>query len=485
MTTRRRLARLAGMLFLVWLVIPLLTTVGAPPNVLLIVSDDQGYHDLGCFGSDEIKVPHLDHLATEGIRLTSFYVTWPACTPSRASLLTGRYPQRNGIYDMIRNEAPDYGKKYTPEEYAVTFERIGGMDIREILLPQLLKQAGYVSGIFGKWDLGVHRRFLPLARGFDDFYGFCNTGIDYFTHERYGVPSMYRNNQPTQADQGTYCTYLFQREAERFLKQHHDQPFFLYVPFNAPHSASNLDPAIRGAPQGPERYKNMYPHLKAKAGYGKRVRYGKEATVPNRDLKRLEYAASLTCMDDAIGRMLKLLDQFGVADNTIVIFFSDNGGGTGSDNSPLRGGKAQMFEGGNRVPCIIRYPKQIASGATSDAFLTSLEIVPTILKAAGIQLPRDLVMDGFDMMPVLVDRARSPRTSMFWQRRGDKAARVGHWKWVDSHRGSGLFDLSNDIGERHDLSQEEPEKLEEMKAHFADWKKNMDAADPRGPFRDY
>ncbi len=478
-------ARITSLLVLVWLTAPLLMATVAPPNVLIIVSDDQGYHDLGCFGSDEIKVPHLDDLAGQGVRLTNFYVTWPACTPSRGGLLTGRYPQRNGIYDMIRNEAPDYGKKYTPQEYAVTFERIGGMDIREILLPRLLKQAGYVSGIFGKWDLGVHQRFLPLARGFDDFYGFCNTGIDYFTHERYGVPSMYRNNRPTQTDKGTYCTYLFQREAERFLRQHHDQPFFLYVPFNAPHNASNLDPAIRGAPQAPDRYKNMYPHLQAKAGYIKRTRYGKEATAPNRDLKRLEYAASLTCMDDAIGRILELLEQFHVADNTIVIFFSDNGGGTGSDNSPLRGGKAQMFEGGNRVPCIIRYPKHIAPNTTCDAFLTALEIVPTILKVVGVRPPQDLVLDGYDMMPVLTDQAPSPRTSMFWQRRRDKAARVGHWKWVDSQRGGGLFDLSNDIGERHDLSKERPEKLKEVKTQFTQWQKEMDASEPRGPFRDY
>ena len=136
-----------------------------PPNVLLIVSDDQGYHDLGCFGSSEVKTPHLDRLAAQGVRLTNFYVTWPACTPSRGSLLTGRYPQRHGVYDMIRNEAPDYGHHYTPAEYAVTFERIGGMDVRERLLPELLKPAGYVSGIYGKWDLGVHNRFLPLGGG--------------------------------------------------------------------------------------------------------------------------------------------------------------------------------------------------------------------------------------------------------------------------------------------------------------------------------
>jgi len=456
-----------------------------PPNILLIVSDDQGYRDLGCFGSQEAKTPHLDRLAAEGIRLTDFYVTWPACTPSRGSLLTGRYPQRHGVYDMIRNEAPDYGHTYSPAEYAGSFERIGGMDTREILLPELLKAAGYTSGIFGKWDLGVHRRFLPLARGFDDFYGFCNTGIDYFTHERYGVPSMYRNNESITEDKGIYCTYLFQREALRFLRENRDRPFFLYVPFNAPHSASNLDPKIRSAPQGPERHKALYPQLQSQAGFVERTRYGKPALAANKAKRRLEYLASIACMDDAIGALLQKLDEFEMTDNTIVIFFSDNGGGGGSDNAPLRGGKGQMFEGGTRVPCIIRYPKLIPAGATSHAFLTSMEILPTLLKAAGIQAPTDLVLDGYDMMPVLAQAAPSPRDKMFWQRRDDRAARVGQWKWVESQRDSGLFDLSRDIGETQDLSKQRPEKLQEIKAHFERWRKDMEAAEPRGPFRDY
>ncbi len=188
------------------------------PNILLIVSDDQGYNDLGVLGNG-IITPNLDRLANEGTRLTNFYVAWPACTPSRGALLTGRYPQRNGIYDMIRNEAPDYGHKYTHEEYQVSFERIGGMDLREKLLPEFLHEAGYTCGIYGKWDLGTLKRFLPTSRGFDDFYGFVNTGIDYYTHQRYGVPSMYRNLTPTTADKGAYCTDLFEREAIRFLDE--------------------------------------------------------------------------------------------------------------------------------------------------------------------------------------------------------------------------------------------------------------------------
>jgi len=178
---------------------------GQSPKILLIVSDDQGYHDLGCYGSTEVKTPNLDRLASDGVRLTNFYVTWPACTPSRGSLLTGRYPQRNGTYDMFRNDLVDYDHLYTKHEYAVSWEMIGGMDTREVLIPKVLKKAGYICGIFGKWDLGQLHRFLPLQRGFDKFYGFTNTGIDYWTHERYGVPSMRRGNEPTTEDKGTYA----------------------------------------------------------------------------------------------------------------------------------------------------------------------------------------------------------------------------------------------------------------------------------------
>jgi len=453
------------------------------PNIVLIVSDDQGYRDLGCFGSDEIKTPHLDRLAQQGVRATSFYVSWPACTPSRGSLLTGRYPQRNGLYDMIRNDRADTGYLYKKHEYAVSPERILGMDTREIMISRVLKEAGYSTAVFGKWDGGQLQRFLPLQHGFDVFYGFVNTGIDYFTHERYGVPSMVRNNLPTTKDKGTYCTDLFRREAVRFVKANKDRPFFLYIPFNAPHGASNLDPKIRGAAQAPEKYKRLYPHLKD--DYTTGMRYVKPAMVPSRSKRRLEYAASITCMDDAIGEVLGLLDTYNIAENTLVVFFSDNGGGGGSDNTPLRGGKAQMFEGGNRVPFIARFPGRIPPGSVTKEFITSLELFPTFAQLAVQKLPQEVNYDGFDMLPVLTGKQKSKRTEMFWERRNDRAARVGQYKWVDSARGSGVFDLQADIGEKHDLSQERPELLARLKTRFAAWKQEMKTAKPRGPFRDY
>ncbi len=203
--------------------------------------------------------------------------------------------------------------------------------------------------------------------------------------------------------------------------------------------------------------------------------------VANLAQQRLEYAAAVTCMDDAIGEVLQLLDQYRIADETLVVFFSDNGGGGGSDNAPLRGGKSKMFEGGIRVPCIVRYPRIIPAGTTSDAFLSSLEIVPTLLAATGLEAPSDLVLDGFNVLPVLAGNTPSPRSKMFWQRRDDKAARVGDWKWVESAAGHGLFNLSTDIGERHDVSLQQPERLQEIKDHFRQWQAEMQAAEPAAP----
>ncbi len=438
------------------------------PNILLIVSDDQGYHDLGCFGGTGVKTPNLDRLAAGGVRLTSFYVSWPACTPSRASLLTGRYPQRCGTYDMMRNDMVNYDHRYTLDEYAVSPEMILGTDEREVFFSELLREHSYTNGCFGKWDGGQLKRFLPLQQGFHDFYGFGHTGIDYFTHERYGVPSMRRGNQLTTEDKGTYATDLFRREAVRFLKSHHDRPFFLYVPFNAPHAASSLEPDVRGTVQAPPQYLAMYPEGKTQ-----------------REQRRRGYLAAITCMDDAIGQLLDLLDEYGIARNTIVVFLSDNGGGTGSNNTPLRGGKSQMFEGGIRVPCIVRWPERIPAGTTCDEFLTALEVFPTLAAATGAALPKGIVYDGFDMLAVLQGKQPSPRTEMFWERRADHAARVGCWKWVESARGNGLFNLSSDLGEQQDLSAEKPDVLAMLKSRFAAWKKDMADAEPRGPFRDY
>lgn len=439
------------------------------PNIILIISDDQGYHDLGAYGNKEIITPHLDQLATEGIRLTNFYAAGSACTPSRSGLLTGRYPQRNGTFELFRNDMVNYGHQYSAYEYSVSPERVLGTDLREIFISEALKEAGYTNGYFGKWDLGQLNRFLPLQQGFDDFYGFANTGIDYYTHERYGIPSMLDGNRPTIKDKGIHSTDLFEREAIEFLdNQQGENPFFLYLSFNAPHNASSLEPEIRGTVQAPEKYLQLYPEENSPMG-----------------IKRRGYMAAVTQMDEAIGHILQVVKEKGQEENTLVIFLSDNGGSGLADNTPLRGGKAQFFEGGIRVPCIVKWPGKIPPGKVSDEFLSALEIFPTITAAAGLELPNATVYDGFNMLPVLQGKENSERETLFWEFRGDYAARMGDWKWVRSKKGEGLFDLSKDIKEENDLSGKHPEVLEQLISRFTAWQKDMAKSEPRGPFKDF
>ncbi len=436
------------------------------PNIIFIFADDLGYGDLGSYGNQTTLAPHLDQLATDGIRLTNFYVTAPVCTPSRSGLLTGRYPRRNGLYEMIRNDMVNYGHKYTEREYARSPEMTLGMDLREVTVGQVLNQADYATGIVGKWDGGRARRFLPLQRGFDFYYGFANTGIDYYTHERYGIPSMFHGNERVKEE--GYATNLFGHEAVRFIREKRDRPFFLYVSFNAPHSASNLRRDSRQAPdQVLARYEGD----------------PKENSV--------RYQAMITSMDDAVGEILLTLDEdeLGLRENTLVVFSSDNGGRKRvASNSPLRGGKGNLYEGGVRVPFLARWPGKIAPGTVSDEFTSTLELLPTFAAIAGTKPQRggSIILDGFDMTRLLTEGAASERESMFWDWRGQRGARVGDWKWMDSpQEGEGLFNLTKDIGEKNDLSKKEPQRLADLKAKWEAWMEEMNAAEPRGPFRNY
>lgn len=428
-------------------------------NIILIVSDDLGYQDLSPFGG-EVHTPALDRLASEGVKGTNFYVTAPGCTPSRASLLTGRYPQRNGMYDMIRNDMVNYGHEFTQMEYRRQPEATLGMDLREKTLADMLKKAGYTNGIFGKWDGGRARRYLPLQRGFDNFLGIVNTGTDYWTHERYGIPSLYRNNKLV--DEEGFLVELEGREAVRFIHENHDRPFFLYFPSFGPHGASNLE---RSGIRPPRKYLDLYPDM-------------------DPEDRRTEYIATVSSLDDQISNILNLLDEYDIAENTLIVFFSDNGGPGSGDNGPLRGGKANLWEGGIRSPFLARWPGKIPAGTTTDAFLSSLELMPTFASVANTWVP-DATMDGYNMLPVLQGKADTIRTEMFWQWRGTRAARVDDYKWVRIDDKEGLYDLSEDISEEHDLSKEKPDVLADIKARWKEWKREMDHAPPRGPFQDY
>lgn len=442
----------------VFILVSLVVAAQSKTNIILIVSDDLGYRDIGPFNGEEIT-PVLDRLAREGVKATNFYVASPACTPSRGSILTGRYPQRNGMYDMIRNDMVNYGHKFTQMEYRRQPEATLGMDLREKTLADMLKTAGYTNGMVGKWDGGRATPYLPLQRGFDSFLGIVNTGVDYWTHERYGIPSLYRNNDLVK-EEGFLVT-LEGREAIHFINENHDRPFFLYFASFAPHGASNLD---RSGIKPPKEYLDLYP---------------------NRDPhdKRTEYMAAVSSLDAQIGEILDLLEEYGIAENTLIIFHSDNGGPGPADNSPLRGGKATLWEGGVRVPFLARWPGVIPAGTTTDAFLSSLELMPTIAAVANTWVP-DATMDGYNMLPILKGEINtSPRTEMFWQWMDESAARVGNYKWVHRKDGTGgLFDLSKDIGEQHDVSDEKPETLDDIKKRWSEWRREMESAPPRGPF---
>jgi arylsulfatase A-like enzyme len=441
------------------------------PNILLIVSDDQGWPDLGCIGSKAVQTPHLDQVAKEGVRLTSYYVTWPACTPSRGSILTGRHPLRNGLYDMVRNDMVNYGHRYTEQEYSTSPEMTLGLDPRELTLGDVLRRAGYHCGVVGKWDMGQAKRYLPLQRGFDFFYGHGNNGIDYYTHERYGIHSMFEDNKRTKIDQGTYATDLFKREALRFIRLSGDRPWFLYLCFNAPHGASSYgadekNPKSRSGVQAPDQYVAKYADTKL-----------------SDNLKR--YYAAVTCMDDAIGEVLALIKERKQDDNTLVIFQSDNGGSGNGGNAPLRGQKSTLWEGGLRVPFVARWPGKIPAGQVRDDFLTTLELMPTLAAAAGATLPDGMTLDGYNMLPTLCQGAPSPRDEMFWEFREQKAVRRVGYKWVQSEQGGGLFDLTTDLGEKQDLAKQMPELNAEMRSRWNNWRREMAQTEPRGPFRDY
>ena len=372
---------------------------------------------------------------------------------------------------MVRNDLVNYRHRYTELEYATSPEMTLGLDVREKTLGDLLRQAGYRTGMVGKWDMGQAKRFLPLQRGFDFFYGHGNNGIDYYTHERYGIHSMFAGNARTKEDQGNYATDLFQREALRFIGNDNTKPWFLYLCFNAPHGASSYgpdpaNPRSRAGVQAPEKYVALYEN----------------SDVPE-NLRR--YYAAVTAMDDAIGAVMQRLRDAKMDDNTLVMFMSDNGGSGNGGNSPLKGGKSSMWEGGLRVPFVARWPGQITGGRVSDEFLTALELFPTLAGISGAKPPAGVTLDGYDMLATLKGEAPSPRRDMFWERLGDKAVRSGKFKWIASEKASGLYDLSADPGEKNDLSEQMPDIARKLESQWAAWRQEMEAAEPRGPFRDY
>ena len=402
------------------------------------------------------------------MRLTEFYTPSPTCTVSRASLLTGRYPLRHGLTRQLIAE-PYRG----PQEELAQLGNLGiGLRHSERLISNFLKAAGYATGAFGKWNIGFAPGSRPTERGFDEYLGIASGNANHFNFIYAGRNDLFRGTEPLDRD-GTFSSDLFADSAVDFIRRHRDRRFFVYLPFSAVHynSAKNLKPGEKlQVWQAPARDLEQY-------GY-----------QPGGD-QRLSYAAMLTATDRAMGRVLALLDELGLRENTLVMFMSDNGVfmrenvglGAGS-NGPLRSGGATIWEGGIRVPAVVRWPGVIPAGRSSAEPLTSMDYFVLALRAAGVTSPPELVLDGRDPLPALQGRGPSPHAALFWEYQDQQAIRKGRFKLIKPERDPDrweLYDLAADPGETRDLAAQQPAVAKELRAEFAAWRSAFPDPAPR------
>ena len=404
---------------------------GAAPNVVLIVSDDQGYADISCYAHpDEIHTPNLDRIAHEGARMTTGYASCPVCAPTRAGLLTGRYHQRFGFYTAADSRA--------------------GLPRSETTLAEILGGHGYATGVFGKWHLGYAPPYRPLERGFDTFYGFLgHGGHDYFDLAiSDDIRSIYRNRSPI--DDTGYLTRNITKEAIAFIEENRGRPLFAYVPYNAVHNPL----------QAPQDYVGRYS---------------------SPDPQRNTYLAMLAIMDEGVGAILDTLDRLDLSDNTLVIFLSDNGGarGTTANNGVLRNFKHSVYEGGLRVPFLLRWPGKIPAGTVSDEPVISIDVFSTVLAAAGIEPPVELQLDSRDMLPALAGRLDQPlHEALYWNwidkdSENGWAIRKGRWKLLADKGGMELYDLEADIGETRNQASNQPMTVQSLLAEYENWQSQL------------
>lgn len=406
------------------------------PNILVIVSDDQGYNDVGFNGGKAVPTPNLDKLAASGVRCTSGYVSHPFCSPTRAGLLTGRYQQRFGH---------ENNPVYNPADATA------GLPLTEKILPQFMHEAGYKTGWIGKWHLGATPAHTPWARGFDETYGFIGGGHIYsdwqINEKEYNVP-LTRNGQPTEIP--PHLTAAFGNEASAFIRRHTDGPWMLYLAFNAPHT----------------------PHMPTPE------REAQFADV--KDPMRRKCLAQISLLDDAIGTVTKALANSGQTQDTLIFFFSDNGGtppSLGADNTPLRGNKGMVYDGGIRVPFVVSWPAQLKAGSTYAQPVSSLDVAATALSLAGVPFPTERKLDGVNLIPFLKGESTGlPHANLFWRTGGGQsyAVRSGNWKLVrNGTQPDELYDLSNDIAEAKNLLATQPEVAARLAADLTAWNKEL------------
>ena len=411
---------------------------GRRPNVVLILVDDMGYGDIGSYGVQDIKTPHLDRLAREGTRFTDFYANGPVCTPTRAALMTGRYQQRVAL------------------EWALLLtEKEPGLPAAEPTLPRVLKENGYRTAMAGKWHLGFRPEFGPRAHGFQEFFGILSGNVDMYSHKyRTGVADLWEGDRPVEKD--GYLTDLLTDRAVGFIESSAADPFFLYVAYNAVHWPFQ----VPGRPEDVRSEETWY------------------------DGTRAEYARMLESMDSGVGRILAALDRLALVQHTLVIFTNDNGGERLSRNAPLFHHKGTLWEGGIRVPCLVRWPGKVRAGTVSRQVAGTFDLTATILAATGTPPPHRRPPDGIDLLPILT-HGRTVERPLFWridrQDRRQRAARVGRWKYLRDGAIDLLFDLNADPGERENLGYREPARLADLRAQVARWEEDVDKSGAEFP----
>lgn len=396
------------------------------PNIIVILVDDLGYGDLACYGATDMQTPYIDSLVVSGMRFDNFYANCPVCSPTRASLLTGRYPDLVGVPGVVRTHIAN---------------NWGYLDPRVVTLPQVLKRAGYHTAIVGKWHLGLASPNTPNERGFDHFHGFLGDMMDdYYTHRRHGFNYMRLNER--EIDPEGHATDLFSQWASDYIRDRakSPDPFFLYLAYNAPHTP------IQPPKEWLQRVKN------------------REKGTSD---KRAKLAALIEHLDDGVGKVIAALKQSGLSDNTLIFFTSDNGGqlAVGANNGPLRGGKGGMFEGGIRVPACAVWPGKIKPSSRSERVALTVDLFPTICEVAGLKTEHEI--DGRSILPTLLGKTQPARDEfLFWVRRegggfGGRAfyaARYGHWKLLQNNpfEPLQLYNLSDDPKEEHPLDRNHP-----------------------------
>ena len=422
----------------------------ARPNFVIILADDLGYADLSCYGNDRYQTPHLDQLAREGLKFTDFHSNGTVCSPTRAAFMTGRYQQRCGIDEVITAD-PKAGKR----------DRLGMPDA-ELTLAELLHTAGYKTGIMGKWHLGYTPQFNPIRHGFDVFRGYVSGNVDFHSHIDQANFADWWYNADLHPEVG-YSTHLITQHAVHFIEQNADRPFCLYVAHEAPHYPYQgpADPVVRG-PNASKPHSNPVVIQRA-------------------------YREMVQEMDKGVGQIMKTLKAQNLEEDTLVFFFSDNGGTREANNGGLRGFKGSVWEGGHRVPAIARWTGQIPAGSVTNATAMGMDLLPTLLDLGSIAPPTDLHLDGISLKGALMDQAPLPERTLFWGFNGRYAVRHGNWKLISNSRSTAtsnnrkadtepviaLFDLSQDISETTDMATQKAELTTQLQQQLQQWQKSV------------